>query len=462
VTTLQPHPTSADALAALPDATRARVERLAAAADERGLGLFLVGGPVRDLLLGRPLRDADLTATAPIGSLPGVDTEALAHAAALPGDRVVSHGRFGTVRIELPAGVTLDVATVRSETYAAPGALPDVAAGTLEQDLRRRDFTLNALALALNAKASADGALIDPGGGVADLATGELRVFHAASFRDDPTRAFRAARFAARLGFTLARESRSALRSALRSGAFGAVSGERFAAELEKLFTEADPVRALALLHEWHVLPALEPGLTLPRAALGPLRRLPRATVANRGEAPVRPWVVGLMVWLSALPVPLARRTLARLAIRGAIATRIAGFARTRETVVRALSAARGRAAIDAALRPLPVEELSALLAWAPAGERRRIERHAAEDRELVLPVTGDDLIAAGLAGPEIGRALARIRAALLDRAIATREEALLLARELAAGARRENAKPGAGAARRRRKPNALPRRRPQ
>jgi tRNA nucleotidyltransferase/poly(A) polymerase len=459
VTSPASSPTAADALAAFPEPTRARVQRLASAAQARRLALYLVGGPVRDLLLGRPLRDADLTVAAPDDGVAGAETEALARAAALPGDRVVAHGRFGTVRIELAGEEgTIDLATLRSETYSAPGALPKVAAGTLEQDLRRRDFTVNALALPL-AAAPGGQALLDPGGGRADLAAGELRVFHAASFHDDPTRAFRAARFAARFGFTLARESRSALRSALRAGAFGAVSGERYAAELEKLFGESeaggDPARALALLHEWHVLPALEPGLTLPRAALAPLRRL---QLAKRGLTPFRQvdpgraWVVGEMVWLAALPAPLARRALARLAIRGAAATRIASFARTRDAALRALASARGRAAIDAALRPLPAEELAALHAWAPASERRRIERHAAEDRALVLPVSGDDLVAAGLAGPDVGRALARIRAAVLDRAIATRDEALLLARELAAGARRAQAKPAARASSRRRK----------
>jgi tRNA nucleotidyltransferase (CCA-adding enzyme) len=454
-------PTAASALAALPEAVRARAQRLAREADARGLALYLVGGPVRDLALGRTLRDADLTVAAAAGGALGDETAALARAAALPGDRVVVHPRFGTLRIEIEGGDALDLATVRSETYAAPGALPDVAPGSLEADLRRRDFTLNALALPLSAAAGT--ALVDPGGGIADLAAGELRVFHAASFQDDPTRAIRAARFAARFDAQLARESRAALRSALRAGAFGAVSGERFAAELEKLFAEGeaggDPARALALLHDWHVLPALEPGLELPRAALAALRRLGRADSPKRGvtatRAAVAPraWVVGLMVWFAALPAALARRALARLAIRGAVATRIAAFARTRDAALGALARARGRGAVDAALRALPPEELAALRAWAPAATQKRIDRHTAEDRDLVLPVTGDDLVAAGLHGPAVGRALARIRAALLDRAIASREDALQLAREIGAGERRASAKPARKVAKLRRQP---------
>jgi tRNA nucleotidyltransferase (CCA-adding enzyme) len=457
-------PSAEGALAALPQVVRVRAERLARAAQARGLALYLVGGPVRDLLLGRALRDADFTVTSPSGAAAGEETAALAREAALEGDRVAVHARFGTVRIDLAGGDAIDLATVRRESYAAPGALPDVEPGTLEEDLRRRDFTLNALALPLNAAAGR--ALVDPGGGIADLRAGELRVFHAASFRDDPTRALRAARLAARFGFRLARESRAALRDALRSGAFGAVSGERFAAEIEKLFEEpragGDPARAAALLDAWHVLAALEPGLCLPRAALSPLRRAvaaekrrpaPGGDARTSAEKPPRAWVAGVMVWFAALPAPLARRALERLAIRGALASRIASFARVRDVTLRGLARARGRGAADALLRALPPEELAALHAWAPAPLRARIERHASVDRQVLLPVTGDDLVAIGLAGPELGRALAHIRAAVLDRQLRTRDEALLLAREVAAGARRTAAKPRANSPRLRRKP---------
>jgi tRNA nucleotidyltransferase (CCA-adding enzyme) len=431
------------ALAALPAPVRARAERLARAAEARGLALYLVGGPVRDLLLGRALRDADFTVTSSSGAAVGEETAALAREAVLEGDRVTLHARFGTVRIDLASGEAIDLATVRRETYGAAGALPAVEPGTLEEDLRRRDFTLNALALPLNAAAGR--ALVDPGGGVADLRAGELRVFHAASFRDDPTRALRAARLAARFEFRLARESRAALRDALRGGAFGAVSGERFAAELEKLFDEpragGSPVRALTLLNEWHVLAALEPGFSIPRAALPALRRLSAMpTAAATEDSRPRAWVVGLMTWFAALPAPLARRALERLAIRGALAVRIAAFARVRDVTLRGLASARGRGASDALLRSLPHEELAALRAWAPAPLRARIDRHASEDRHVALPVGGDDLVAIGLAGPEVGRALARVRAAVLDRKLRTREEALLLAREVAAGVRRAGA----------------------
>src|SRR5271157_152168 len=251
-----------EVVAALPAGARALVAPLLDAADRRNVAVYLVGGPVRDLMLGRVLRDVDLI----VEPQDGQGAAELVRAASLLGVGVVSHDRFGTLRLESSGRATeeevgVDLATVRSERYAHPGALPTVGPGTLEDDLRRRDFTVNALALPLSAAARrARPPIMDLEDGLRDLEARTLRVFHAASFHDDPTRALRAARLAARLGFTLSRSSRSALRDALRDGAFGRVSGERLKREIDKLFEDArlglDPAVALGLLSEWHVLGA--------------------------------------------------------------------------------------------------------------------------------------------------------------------------------------------------------------
>ena len=411
-------------------------------AERRDLAVYLVGGPVRDLLLRQPLRDVDLIVEG--------DAEALARAAAPAGAAVVSHDRFGTVRLQ-SADAALDLAGARRERNPRPGALPIVEPGTVEEDLRRRDFTVNAMALPLT-RAAARGAgaqgsagaspLLEPEGARADLEARVLRIFHAHSFHDDPTRALRAARLAARLGFRLSRGSRSALRDALRDGAFGAVSGERLRREIEKLFADAtlrlDPSAALRLLAEWHVLGALEPGLTLERAAAGPLRRLGRAIATPpwpAGSLKLRPWATGLAVWLAELDATLRRRTLRRLAVRGEAAERIEGFPRRRDRWLRAIERSRGRGAVDALLGAIDEESLLALWCYAPPAGRRRIARWALEDRPRRLPLSGSDLTALGLAGPAVGSALARLRAAFLDGAVRDREAALALARELAARA---------------------------
>jgi tRNA nucleotidyltransferase (CCA-adding enzyme) len=430
-------------LDALPDATAPLVGKLLGAARERGAAVFLVGGPVRDLLLGRPLADLDLV-------VEGGGAFELATAAAPQGARIVRYDRFGTVRLQA-SGAAIDLAGLRRETYAHPGALPKVEPAGLDEDLLRRDFTVNAMAIPLSATArKAWPSVVDPGGGRADLEARLLRVLHAQSFRDDPTRALRAARLATRLGFGLSRGTRSALRGALRDGAFGRVSGDRLRRELEKLFADAragvDPARALALLDSWHVLGALEPGLELPRASRAPLRRLGRALAEPPWPlARHEPWGAGLAVWLAAVDAGLRRRALRRLAVRGQRAARVAEFPGARDRWLRGLERARGRGPVDATLHGIDEEQLLALAAWAPPTGRRRIERWAREDRGRRPPLGGADLVELGLAGADVGRALLRVRSAWLDGSVKSRDEALALAAELARRRAAARRRPGRG-----------------
>lgn len=424
-------PTLREVMAALPKETQPLVQRVLRGARQQGVRVYLVGGPVRDLLLGRAVADVDLVVE---GAEEGA-AAALAEAAA-DGVRVVRHDRFGTV-VMSDGSASLDLATARRERYEHPGALPSVELGTLAEDLERRDFTVNALAIPLSAAARrAHPTVIDPGPGRADLAASVLRVLHRQSFHDDPTRALRAARLAGRLGFHLARRTRTALRDALRDGAFGRVSGDRLRRELEKLFADAvagaDPARAMAYLDEWHVLGAVEPGLELPRTARAPLRRLGRMLA----EPPwtlgrCDPWVAGLALWLAPLEAALRRRTLQRLAVRGERAGRIVEFPRVRDRWLRRLARARGRGAVDAVLHGIEDERLLALAASGSPAERRRVARYAREDRGRRPPIGGSDLVELGMTGPDVGLALQRVRMAWLDGKVKSRDEALALAREL-------------------------------
>jgi tRNA nucleotidyltransferase (CCA-adding enzyme) len=419
---------------AAPAATAPLLRAVLEVADAKGFAVYAVGGPVRDWLLGRAIQDLDLI----VEARDGEGAEALGRAVAPEAVRMRRHDRFGTLTLEA-AGGALDLATVRRESYAHPGALPATEPGTLEEDLLRRDFSVNALALGLSRPArTRQRGVIDVVGGLQDLEARRLRVLHAHSFRDDPTRVLRAARLGPRLGFALARDSRASLRDALRVGAFGRVSGDRLRRELVKLFDETrhgvDPGLALGLLERWHVLGALEPGLSLPRAARLPLRRLGRGCVSP--PWPARPWRIGfagLALWLAPLQPALRRRTLARFALRGAAGEQIVAFPKLRDEKLRALRANRGRGAVDAVLAGLDEETLHALWASATPPLQRRIARYASEDRGRRAPVGGSELVALGLSGPEVGRALARVRAAFLDGALRTRDEAIALAGELAA-----------------------------
>jgi tRNA nucleotidyltransferase (CCA-adding enzyme) len=424
-----------DLMGAVPAETATLLVRIAKIAQTLGIPIQLVGGPVRDLLLGRAIVDVDLMVERDARGV----AEAVAEAAAKDGEEIVisAHDRFGTVTIAA-AEARIDLAELRSETYPHPGALPVVESGTLEQDVMRRDFTVNALVCPLNAEApSKRNSIVDLAGGLEDLEKRKLCILHSRSFHDDPTRAFRAARFAARLGFALDRKSRNALRDAQRDGAFGAVSGERYLRELQQSFEEArhgvHVGRVLRSLSDWHVMAALEPGLTLARDRLAPLRRLSKSIETPDWIAPrFAPWVAGLSIWLAPLPAAQRRRALERFSVRGSQAGRIVRFGRDADRTLRGLARARGRGAVDATLTELPEETVQALYALADLPVRRRILRWGAEDRRRRAPVTGTELTELGLVGPEVGRVLARIRAGFLDGEIANREEALALAEEIA------------------------------
>src|SRR5918996_3238928 len=194
-------------VAALPgvDALREIAERVPA---------YLVGGAVRDLLLGLEAGDLDVVIEG--------DPEALAQ---LPGFELERDALFLTGRLRLD-DLHIDVARARAETYPRPGALPEVQPASITEDLARRDFTVNAMAFPLGG----DGELLDPHGGLDDLRSGLLRVLHDRSFIDDPTRALRAARYAARFGFELEPETERLLREADVS----TVSDDRVQKELRR------------------------------------------------------------------------------------------------------------------------------------------------------------------------------------------------------------------------------------
>ena len=416
-------------LASLPPTVLPLLEALASQTRRARGALYLVGGPVRDVLLGRPIGDVDLLV------VPGRKAGSIARSAAPPEAKVTEYGRFGTLRIELPDGA-VDVAGARSETYARAGALPTVVPGSLEEDLLRRDFSVNTLAMALHEPARTGPLpVIDLCGGLPDLRGRQLRALHPGSFHDDPTRILRAGRLLPRLGFKLARPTGSALRAALKDGVVGQVGGERLRREFEKLFADArlglDPALALRQLASWGFLSALESGLEWPKSAAAPVRRLGKV-LAEPGWKPnrYRPWVPGLALWLAPQRPGLRKKVLARLAVRGETAERIAGFARQRDRLLGRLKRARGRGAVDALLSGIHEEILQALYVSAEPAVRQRILRWAAEDRTRRAPATGDDLTGLGVEGPAVGKLLAKIRVAHLDGAIANREEAMALAVE--------------------------------
>ncbi len=345
-------------------------------------GAHLVGGAVRDLMLGRVPRELDLVVVGDPAPL----------LAALGGADVL-HERFGTANLD---GV--DVARSRAETYAVPGALPEVRPATIDEDLRRRDFTVNAIAVAL-----ADGVVRSPQHALEDLADGRLRVLHDASFADDPTRLWRMARYAARLGFSIEEHTRELAAAADPS----TVSGVRMGNELRLALHEPEPLAALRRAQELGLLPS---GFVArsPDEALALLPPGGRADLVVLAAGATGMDLRALLGWLDEVGFPAADRDLVAAASRPEIGAPLHA-ARTPSEIARAASGA-----------PLEAVALA-------GGDNAR--RWIEELRHVALHITGDDLIAAGIAqGPAIGDRLRRTLERVLDGEVAPTHEAELTA----------------------------------
>jgi tRNA nucleotidyltransferase (CCA-adding enzyme) len=214
--------------------------------------IYLVGGCVRDLLLGHDPLDVDIVVEEVAGPLAkGV--------APLYKAKLITHPQFLTFTLQLPKGRHLDIATARRETYPEPAALPVVEAATLQEDLYRRDFSVNSIAISLNENDF--GHVWDPFGGVSDLGQEKIRVLHSESFKDDPTRIFRAARFAGRFGYALDWRTREWMNESISQQFPAKLSGARLREELIPLLMEKDPRPAFRLLAQWGALSYLIPNL---------------------------------------------------------------------------------------------------------------------------------------------------------------------------------------------------------
>ena len=373
-------------------------------------GAHLVGGAVRDVLLGGEAVDLDVV-------VEGDAAAAARTAAERVGGRVREHERFGTATVEAD-DLAFDVARARRERYPAPGALPEVEPASLEEDLLRRDFTVNALAVALGPPAP--GTLHAAPQSREDLGARRLRVFHDDSFRDDPTRLLRLLRYATRLRFAIEPGTEELARAAVAAGAPATVSGGRIGDELRLLLREPEPNIALRLAGELGLDRALHPAFAPdPEAADRARALLPSdgrddlvvLAAACRTFDPE-----ALAAWLDELEFPAGERDAVVAAALGAapLGRRLAAASRPSEIA----GAARGHSPEAVALAAAVVPE-----AVDPAGRWLDGLRH------VTLEIDGEDVLAAGVPeGPEIGEALAGALARKLDGEVAGREAELAAA----------------------------------
>ena len=237
----------------LPKRIQELLTQLGQIGDELDIGVFVVGGFVRDLLLNKENLDIDVV----------VEGDGVAFAetfASRNACRVRCHRKFGTAVLIYADGFKLDIASARMEYYLKPGALPDVEHASVKMDLSRRDFTINTLAISLNRIVF--GEMLDYYGGQRDIEDKAVRVLHNLSFVEDPTRVFRAVRFEQRLGFKIGKQTENLLLSAVRLGLMEKVSGKRIFNELFLIMNEHQPLPDISRLAQLDVLRYIHPSLT--------------------------------------------------------------------------------------------------------------------------------------------------------------------------------------------------------
>lgn len=415
-------------LGALPEDAQQAVRDLGRLADEAGLRAHAVGGFVRDMLLGRVNLDLDIV----------IEGDGLAFATELGarlGKRVKVHRRFGTAVLVWDKTLHIDFTSARTEYYQRPGALPTVERSTLRQDLFRRDFSVNAMAVCVNPECF--GSIADPFGGLFDLERGVIRALHSLSFVEDPTRVLRAARFERRFGFSLDPSSEALLRQAVEMSMLEEVSGARIREELLDIIDEDEPAEILDRLAEFGALNGLlADGVKTGKAIedlrataaayeeMEPLfRRPPRrrttlvsALAGRAGRAEADKWCRWLRFGAE-YAVPAVTN-----AERGAVV-----LARLHDR--RKMRTSR----LYFLLEPVPAESLVYLWAVGGADVRARIAEFLRELAPVRPAVSGSDLIAMGLEpGPAFAGILAQARADRLDGKAVGREAELANLKRLA------------------------------
>lgn len=425
--TMKNQPVPGRLIQRLPKKIQRLLRQVGALADEQGVALYLVGGVVRDLLLKRENWDLDLT----------VEGDGVAFAR-LVADRykagLAVFERFATARLVFPDGLKVDIATTRQESYAQPAVLPTVQPASIEADLSRRDFTINAIAVQLNQRQF--GRLLDPYGGRRDLRERTIRVLHAGSFQDDPTRIFRAIRFEQRFGFRLERTTSRLLVQAASTNLIQRLSGPRLQNEILLLLAERDPVRALVRLGQLKLLRFLHRGLCYRKDVKRTVTAVPKA----------------LTWWVSRFPDSAIDRPIVYLMALSSesspsvVATMIRRLVLSRE---QGKKVSTGRSLVDRALKSLTKEgtvrpsqvyrlledfsdEALVLLLAKKLSKQQGVRlsllrRHLTaymKNRTMKTALTGRDLQAMGLQmGPQYKTILGKLLDARIDGMVTTEAE---------------------------------------
>jgi len=379
-------------------------------------GVYVVGGIVRDLILGRTPRDIDLSVVG--------DAKALSQKLAVRiGAGSPDESQFLTFKIdtcEIFSYVSsIDIVTARSETYSESAALPDVSVSSIDEDLIRRDFTVNAMAISLTG--TDWGTLVDPENGFGDVMRKRIKVLHDASFVDDPTRIFRAVRYAVRLGFTLDARTNKLISKSLPN--IDRLSGTRIRNEFALILGEPNRVEMLKMAEEIGLLAAISPSLRVGTKSLQVLSEQSNSLSVELADL--------LAITTFGLNEDEAKQVVNRFDAPAAWGESIIGNAQLAKHVAVLDQPNLAPSDVSAILRSIPLASIKTyILAGPPLPRRDRLVEYVEEIRFIKPEITGDDLLDIGIPqGPIIGQLIDLVHEAKLDGKVRTKQEELDLAK---------------------------------
>ncbi|MBU1038586.1 MAG: hypothetical protein KJ994_05990 [Candidatus Omnitrophica bacterium] len=422
----------------LPEDLIVLMKKIGALSDSFGFRAFAVGGLVRDLLLGAVNIDLDVVIEG--------DAIKLGHALARElNGTIVSHRRFGTCSIATEDGFKIDLATARKETYEKPAALPIVKFSSIEDDLSRRDFTINAMAISINRSSFGD--LIDFHKGRMDLERRSIRVMHERSFLDDPTRILRAVRFESRFGFGISRHTEKLMKDAIGRSIFGRVSRDRMRDELILMLQDRAPLAAIKRMARFGGLKFVHPAINIDRDLLKLCNSIDAVytrcgRLSDRRRAPEK-WLMYLMALSRDLTYSQVSVICNKLALRKFDRAVLLLYKTRARAVTKLLNSKRDIAPsrVYKLLEPISYEVILLIMAQAALINSNakatlvisRIKEFLAKYDGTSLQISGDDLKSMGFrSGPAFKVILDKVLYNKIDGKLKSKKDELEYARALA------------------------------
>lgn len=409
----------------LPEEIKDLIVLVREVSNETRMPAYLVGGFPRDLILGAKDWDLDIT----------VEGNGIKFAEALAkklNSGLIRHERFGTATLILGHRLKVDIATTRKETYPFNACLPVVSPGSLKEDLLRRDFTINSMAVSLSGEAGHK--LIDVFCGKEDLAAGKIRILHDLSFKDDPTRILRAIRFQQRYNFKIEPKTLRLLKEAVKSGLLNKVSPHRMRDELILMFKEKNPSALLKQLYALGALSFISDKLKPDRQTYNLFKSVNKGIFWFMRSFPLHKQLDAWLVYFAALLRPLtlaqSKKTIRKMGLSKQEEKKVISCRKINQGLIRRLKDKRIKPAqIFALLKPLSPEAIILLRSASPDSLLRK---HVTDFLKIYncarLCVSGDDLCSLGvLPGPKYQKILNKVLVARLNGRVKNRQDELAL-----------------------------------